>query len=71
MSEFVDDKLVKFECIECDKQFILGEHDCDTKVYCPFCKSKYVEAIVWQGDTEVQMGNCLMLHYWKGENDDV
>jgi len=69
MSEFVDDKLMKYECYTCGKEFLLGEHATkDSKIiYCPYCQSDDTEATVWQGDTEVQMGNCLMLHYWEGE----
>lgn len=61
----------KYECRDCNKQFIVGEEslkDCkDQSPICPYCGSGIVECTVWTLDEDLEeleddMG-CLAIKY--------
>ena len=56
--------LEKYECYECNKQFIVGTEMLGSeKPYCPYCKSESVDKIAWTDEErleELDLG-CLSL----------
>lgn len=58
-----DDKLAKFECYNCRKQFLVGKSKANKVICCPFCGKPEAAYIAYQADDqEVDIPNCLMLH---------
>lgn len=70
--------LEKYDCHNCNKQFIVGTEFIDgAKISCPYCESKLVKKIVWTYDDDLKdmdLG-CLslirdmeLIKLMKGEN---
>lgn len=61
----------KYECRDCEKQFIVGEkliEDCPPGFpCCPYCGQSNVECIVWTDDEELELladeMGCLAIYY--------
>ena len=75
---FYIDNHMKYECLSCDKQFIMGEklsENCSGGYpCCPYCEKKNIEKIVWTHDAMLEdldsdMG-CLAIHFMKKSESD-
>lgn len=76
MKGYYVDNHRKYKCIDCGRQFIVGEksmEDCPPGFpICPYCGQNNVECVVWTEDEELEvlsenMG-CLVLSY---DVDDI
>lgn len=61
---FYIDNHEKYECIDCGRQFIVGEklrENCPPRFpVCPYCGQSNVERMVWTEDNELQeLDSCM------------
>jgi DNA-directed RNA polymerase subunit RPC12/RpoP len=67
-----DDRLEKFQCCECDEQFLLNisrekKHiESGNYITCPYCRSADVESVAWSGERELDLG-CLGIYDYELE----
>jgi DNA-directed RNA polymerase subunit RPC12/RpoP len=68
----------KYECMSCEKQFIVGEEllkDCPPRFpVCPYCGQSNVECVSWTEDDQLEelssdLG-CLAIHVQAGMEED-
>lgn len=70
---YYQDNLVNYECLDCGKQFIVGEEsleECDAESpNCPYCGGQYVMKKSWTDDEmleEMSLG-CIGIYLEKEE----
>lgn len=73
---FYADNLIKYECKECNKQFIIGEEmlkDCPPNYpLCPYCGQNNVDKTAWTTDDDLldtELG-CVGLYIDEENNDE-
>lgn len=75
---FYIDNHEKYECMCCEKQFIVGEESLKgretNKPKCPYCGASQVELTVWTEDDQLEelssdLG-CLAIHVQTGMEED-
>lgn len=68
---YIDDNLVKYRCLICDREFIISDYQektwnehLYTKIKCPFCVSPNTKAVAWMDDEDMldMMGCMGMVH---------
>lgn len=61
----VPDNLIKFECHDCGRKFIVGKQSAANKfIWCPYCKSDCAEAIAWEDNKErLNELGCLGIYH--------
>lgn len=48
--KYIIPDLAKYECRECESEFILSMKYANSKARCPYCQSKKIEAVVLLDD---------------------
>lgn len=77
---YVNDKLVKIECSDCEEEFLVSEYVLKKKTdeqfpgdgcHCPYCGSTNTEAIVWTGNANIDFDElgCLAISHDDPNNE--
>lgn len=70
--KYVSDDLFKYECLECERHFIVSEYiaeQLDFQIYCPYCKSESVEAVAGCNDELLDELGCFGIYHY--EESDI